>query len=143
MKKPSNPKDIIGSAKTPFSTVPQTVLAEIGLAMLEGALKYGKHNYRVVGVRASVYMDALNRHMSKWWEGEDDDPDSGLSHVTKAITSLVVLRDAMIQGKLNDDRPPKAPAGFLAALDEKCKAILEKYPVGVEAWTEVNKDEVR
>jgi hypothetical protein len=113
-----------------------TVLAEVGVAMMEGARKYGKHNYRIKGVRASVYFDALFRHMAKWWEGEDIDADSGLSHVTKAIATLFVLRDAMIQGMLNDDRPPKAPEGFFKDLEAQCKAVIAKYPGCVPAFTE-------
>lgn len=134
--KDSNPKDAVGTAKPPLSVLPLTVLAEAGVAMMEGARKYRRHNYRVIGVRASIYVDALFRHISKWWEGEDIDADSGLSHVTKAIATLIVLRDAMIQGKLNDDRPPKAPAGFFKQLEEQCKAVIAKYPESLEAYTE-------
>ncbi len=61
--KEMNPKDGVGTGKVPMSTVPAVVLAEIGLAMLEGARKYGRHNYRVAGIRASVYYDAMLRHM--------------------------------------------------------------------------------
>src|SRR5688572_29793649 len=113
-KKDTNPKDAVGVQKPPMSTVPSPVLMEVGLAMLEGALKYGRHNYRDAGVRSSVYYDATMRHMMRWFEGEDIDPDSGLSHITKAIASLVVLRDAQMQGKVAfDDRPPAAdPAWF-------------------------------
>ncbi len=126
--KPSNPKDRLGILKIPYSTISQPVLAEVGVAMLEGALKYGRHNYRAIGVRASVYFDAvMARHMPAWWEGEDIDPDSGLHHITKAIAGLCVIRDAMIQGKFIDDRPPKSPAGWQEALNEKVKVLLEKY----------------
>ena len=125
-EKPSNPKDIVGSKKAPMSTVSAPVLAEIGVAMLEGACKYGRHNYRAVGVRASVYYDATMRHLMAWWEGEDTDPDSGMSHITKAITSLVVLRDAMINGKCTDDRAPSV-APFYAELNEKAANIIDKY----------------
>jgi hypothetical protein len=125
--KDTNPKDMIGTKKAPLSTVPAPVLTEVGLAMLEGAAKYGRHNYRAVGVRASVYFDATWRHLAAWWEGEDDDPDSGLSHVTKAIASLVIIRDAMLRGKVIDDRPPKTPDGWLARLNEKAAAILDRY----------------
>ena len=132
----SNPKDSCGVKKVPFSTVSAPVVAEIGLAMLEGALKYGRHNYRVVGVRASVYYDALLRHITAWWEGEDIDPDSGLNHVTKAIATLAVLRDAMINEKLADDRPPKSKAGWVAELNAKAAALIDKYPDPVAAFTE-------
>jgi hypothetical protein len=125
-EKPSNPKDMVGVRKAPMSTVSAPVLAELGVAMLEGACKYGRHNYRAVGVRASVYYDATMRHLMSWWEGEDVDADSGLSHITKAIASLAVLRDSMIQGKLQDDRAPRSKA-FYADLNAKAAAVVDKY----------------
>jgi hypothetical protein len=119
-----------------MSTVPMVVLYEVGLGMLEGACKYGRHNYRVIGVRGSVYYDATMRHLAAWWEGEDADPDSGLSHITKAICSLVVLRDAMIQGKFNDDRPPRGPTSWMLEMNTIVKEILKKYPEPVKPYTE-------
>jgi hypothetical protein len=124
--KPSNPKDAVGVRKAPMSTVSCAVLVEVGVAMLEGAAKYGRHNYRAIGVSASVYYDATMRHLMGWWEGEDLDPDSGLSHVTKAIASLVVLRDAMIQGKFSDDRPPRS-VPFYPSLNAGAAAIIDRY----------------
>jgi hypothetical protein len=133
--KDTNPKDAVGTGKAPCSTVSAVVIAEVGLAMLEGARKYGRHNYRVSGVRASVYYDAVkNRHLSAWWEGEDDDPDSALSHITKAIAGLVVLRDSMIQGNWIDDRPPPSPKGWLEKLNAKAADIVAKYPDAKEPF---------
>lgn len=97
--------------------------------MLEGGIKYSRHNYRVARIKASDYMDACNRHMDYWWEGEDIDPDSGLSHVTKAIATLVVLRDAMIHGSFEDDRPPKANVGKVRHfLQNVIETLFQKYP---------------
>ena len=80
-----------------------------------------------------------------WWEGEDIDPDSGLSHVTKAISSLVVLRDAMIQGKFKDDRPPKSPPNWLAEFNKKAGEIVDKYPNPVPPFTHklLNQEEIK
>lgn len=139
--KDTNPKDAVGIKKVPFSTVSAPVIAELGLAMLEGDRKYGRHNYRVAGVRASVYYDAMFRHMTSWWEGEDIDEDSGLSHVTKAITCLVVLRDAMINDMWNDDRPPKVKTCWVKELNSKAGKIIEKYPNPEMPYTELNKHE--
>ena len=125
-EKSTNPKDAIGVRKAPMSTVPPAVLAELGVAMLEGAAKYGKYNYRVAGVRASVYYDALMRHLFAWWEGEDIDPDSGLSHITKAIACLTVLRDAQMRSMVTDDRPPKSTP-FYARLNESSGVIIDKH----------------
>jgi hypothetical protein len=124
--KPTNPKDSIGIRKAPMSTVSAAVMAEVGVAMLEGAAKYGRHNYRAVGVRASVYYDATLRHLFSWWEGENIDPDSGMSHITKAITSLVVLRDAMLQNMVTDDRAPSSTP-FYPALNAAAASIIDHH----------------
>ncbi len=134
--KDTNPKDAVGIKKVPMSTVSAPVLMEVGLGMMEGARKYGRHNYRSVGVRASVYYDATLRHLFDWWEGEDIDPASQLSHVTKAITSLVVLRDSMIRGNWDDDRPPRVEAGWMEEYNKKAAQIIDNYPVSVPAHTE-------
>lgn len=133
--KPSNPKDAVGIKKVPQSVVPRNVLADVALGLFEGARKYGRHNYRTVGVRASVYFDALNRHMDAWWEGEDIDQDSGLSHVTKAIACLVVLRDSMMQEHWTDDRPPKSKP-FMKDANIRAEEIINRYPDAVPAHTE-------
>lgn len=136
-EKPSNPKDSVGIKKVFFSVIPWGVVAELGLALLEGARKYGRHNYRAIGVRASVYYDATIRHLSDWWEGTDIDPDSGINHVTKAIASLTVLRDAMINGNWEDDRPPRLPEGWLQELNRLAAEVVEKYPNAATTYTEV------
>jgi hypothetical protein len=125
-RKDTNPKDAIGIRKSPLSTVPANVIAEIGVAMLEGSCKYGRHNYRASGVRASVYYDAAMRHLMSWWEGEDIDRDSGLSHITKLLACMTVLRDAMHQGMLTDDRPPRSET-FYDALNALSAEIIDRY----------------
>jgi len=135
--KPTNPKDALGIKKAPLSTVPMQVVYRIGLAMLEGARKYGRHNYRSMGVKASVYFDAMQRHINVWWEGEDIDPDSGLNHIDKAMACLTVLRDSMLMGNWVDDRPIKHWAGLdLQALNEQAKQIIVKYPDCKEPFVE-------
>ncbi len=129
--KASNPKDAVGARKVPMSFVPSGVLQEVAVGMFEGGLKYGRHNYRAIGVRASVYYDAAMRHLMAYWEGEDIDPDSGLSHITKAITSLVVMRDAMLHGKFYDDRPPRPNEDMVyhvEVMNTACEELLAKYP---------------
>lgn len=125
--KSTNPKDAVGVAKVPYSTVPRGVIAELGLAMLEGALRYGRHNYRVTSVRASVYYDACMRHVDEWYEGQDIDKASGLHNITKAIACLTVLRDAMLQGTLNDDRPPGVPL-HLDEMNAHAASLLKRFP---------------
>lgn len=125
--KETNPKDIIGIKKAPLSTLSCPVLYEMGLGMLEGARKYGRHNYRAMGVSATVYYDAALRHIMAWWEGEDIDPESELNHITKALTALMVLRDSMLVGNWIDDRPIRNPIN-MEGLNKKAAAVIEKYP---------------
>lgn len=126
--KGTNPKDAVGIKKPPISTVSGAVMSELGLAMLEGARKYGRHNYRVAGVRASVYYDAVWRHLSAWWDfGQDIDPDSGLHHTTKAIACLMVLRDSMMMDNWTDDRPPELPIKLLEEFNKRAEEIIKRY----------------
>lgn len=122
-----NPKDKIGSRKINFHLIPCEVLGEVSLAMLEGAKKYGQANWRKIGVQYSVYYDACLRHLMAWFEGEDIDPDSGLSHITKAIAGLIILRDSMFIGNAIDDRPPKLKEGWVKEMNKKAEEIINKH----------------
>lgn len=132
--KESNPKDAVGTRKVPFSTIPSGPIAELGLAMLEGARKYGRHNYRAIGVRTSVYYDAVLRHLTAFWEGQDVDPDSGVAHITKAIACLVVLRDSQLMENVVDDRPPSYPENWQARLNSAANELIDKYSNPKEAY---------
>jgi hypothetical protein len=104
--KPSNPKDIIGSTKLDLGLVPDTIDAEVALAYLEGALKYGRYNWRIAGVRASIYNAALRRHLKRWWNGENRDKVTRVKHLANLIACAGIVLDAELAGKLEDDRPP-------------------------------------
>jgi hypothetical protein len=101
----TNPKDGIGATKLPLSLVPATAIDVESLAFLNGALKYGRANWRACGVRASIYLDAARRHISAWENGEENDAE-GVPHLGSARACMGIIIDAMSCGKLNDDRPP-------------------------------------
>ncbi len=113
--KPTNPKDAIGSDKMPIHLWPKTATVMGTLALLDGALKYGRSNWRAVGVRASIYFDALERHMTAWFEGEDIDPDSGLPHLSHALATLAIIVDAIAADRFRDDRMIKG--GYRELID--------------------------
>lgn len=141
-KKDTNPKDAIGSKKVPMHHISCHVLMEMGLGMLEGACKYGSHNYRKAGVRSSVYYDAAQRHLMAWWEGEDIDPESGLPHISKVLSCLSVLRDSQIMGNDNDDRPIRQADGIqMEVYSERAAKIIAKYPTPAEPFTHISKME--
>lgn len=126
----ANPKDQLARSmgRVPIGLFPDTAIIAGSYGMLEGKLKYGRCNYRMVGIDASVYRDALDRHLKAWWNGEDLDPDSGIPHLWKMMACLAVLIDGECCGKLNDDRPPRAPvAEMLEAGKALVKMIEAKY----------------
>lgn len=124
--KPTNPKDAIGSGKLPLELVPDTVTIFASLAYLEGALKYGRFNWRIAGVRASIYRAALQRHLNKWWNGEWEDPKTKVPHLASVIACAGIILDAHVLGKLIDDRPPISPIGYLIDDSENLVAHLKE-----------------
>ena len=144
--KPTNPKDAVGIRKPRFySGMSCHVRRLVSIGMMEGAMKYGRHNYRDAGVRASVYYDSTNEHLDDWYEGEDIDPDSDLNHVIKAICSLYVLADAIITGNFVDDRPPrtKKVRDIVKESQPIVDRLFEKYPNPLPAYTEMGVQEVK
>lgn len=129
--KPTNPKDAIGSSKLPMDLIPETAVAEMATAFLEGALKYGRYNWRMMGVRSSIYYAAMRRHMSKWVNGEDEDKDTHVNHLASVMACCAIILDAEKCGKLNDDRPPRAPASreidLLAKKVEHLKELFKDH----------------
>lgn len=122
-EKPTNPKDAIGVNKLPYHLWPQVATAHGSLALLEGALKYGRSNWRAIGVRSSVYFDAAMRHLIAWFEGEDMAPDSDVHHLGHALACLAIILDARAAGKLNDDR--MFPGGYLPELESLTPKVAE------------------
>lgn len=109
-----NPKDIVGSTKLPLHLWPTTASAMGCVALLNGALKYGRSNWREIGVRASIYVDACQRHLSAWFEGEDSD-EEGVPHLASALACIAILVDCDASGKLIDDR--QYPGGHRRLID--------------------------
>jgi hypothetical protein len=127
----TNPKDTFGSAKLDMGLVPWTLMVCAARAFLEGALKYGRFNWRIAGVRSSIYHAALLRHVAKWWNGQNYDKKTRVHHLDNAIACLTIIRDAELYGKLNDDRPPcpdpDAMAEFIDSAEEDVGRLKELF----------------
>jgi 8-oxo-dGTP pyrophosphatase MutT (NUDIX family) len=112
----TNPKDAIGSGKLPLHLWPPSATALGCLGFLDGALKYGRSNWRPTGARASIYVGAALRHLQAWYEGEDNALDSGIPHLGHALACLAIIVDAQAAGKLVDDR--QYPGGYAALVEQ-------------------------
>lgn len=105
MNASTNPKDLIGIEKPPISLVPPVSVIYEAMALRDGAAKYGPYNWRANKVQASIYIDAFNRHVMAWLDGEDFARDSGVHHLAHAKACLGIILDAEANGSLVDDRP--------------------------------------
>lgn len=55
-----------------------------------GAQKYARYNF-MRGYDWSLSWDACQRHLLAFWNGEDDDPESGLSHLGHAAWHCLAM----------------------------------------------------
>lgn len=100
-----NPKELAGSLKAPiWQVLPRWVMLLVGRVMQVGAAKYGAFNYRESNVWAMTYVDAIERHMQLWQDGEDDDPETGVSHLAHVMAGCAILLDTQANNRLGDDR---------------------------------------
>lgn len=77
--------------KPRWSLMPFKELSEV-LSVLEyGASRYGMNNWANVTPLRERYFDAAMRHLTAWWSGEKNDPESGRSHLAHSICCLIFL----------------------------------------------------
>jgi hypothetical protein len=99
-----NPKTLYGEQKWKLSDVPSIAIQMLGRVMSMGRAKYGRFNWRKHNVSATVYYDAMQRHLALWFEGQDIDEESGLPHLGHVMACATILLDAKDRGTLNDNR---------------------------------------
>ena len=100
----NDPKGAAGALKTPLGLIPPYAMEQTAWVHKFGASKYGIFNWRSTGVCASTYINAIMRHLNAWRDGEDLDPESGISHLAHIACSCNIMMDANYCEKLQDDR---------------------------------------
>lgn len=100
----TNLKTVAAQNKPKLSDVPPIALFALGAAMSDGATKYGRFNWRETGTTASVFYDAMMRHLVDWYNGEEYADDSKINHLAHIMASCAILLDSQKHEILNDDR---------------------------------------
>jgi hypothetical protein len=121
----ANPKDLLGATKISLTKLPPVAVLHAAHALMNGAARYGPYNWRDKAVRSSIYVDACERHLNAWFDGEENATDSGVHHLGHAIACLAILLDAQEAGKLVDDRPVRNSGGFCRLLHRLNRKIAE------------------
>lgn len=136
--KESNPKDSAATARIDVSLFPSAAVVYGALGMAEGDLKYGGYNYRVVGVRTSVYIAACLRHLYKfYWCGEDCDPKTGVPHLGNALACLAIIVDGIESKNIIDDRPPKQSSSLFERAETIMGGLMRIFPRKTPRYTEI------
>jgi hypothetical protein len=91
------------TGKLRWSLLPVEGIQEVVRVAMQGAKKYGDHNW-FDGFLWSRPYDAAMRHMVAWYLGEDRDPEFGTLHTAHAAWNMLVLTTFMLLGRGVDDR---------------------------------------
>ncbi|NBT07022.1 MAG: hypothetical protein EBS54_10085, partial [Betaproteobacteria bacterium] len=78
------------SDKLPVNLLSSEALLQTAAVMKFGADKYSEHNWRS-GFAWSRPLAAAMRHIMAFNDGEDKDPESGLSHLAHAACCIMFL----------------------------------------------------
>lgn len=89
--------------------LPVPELEGIAEVLTRGAVKYGDRNWEEGIAFGRLYGAAL-RHMFAFWQGEDDDAESGLPHLDHALCELLFL-SRMAHTRFDLDDRPKGRKG--------------------------------
>ena len=93
--------------KSGVDQIPVETLLEWGQVFTMGAKKYGRDNWKSGTDWHEFYGSAL-RHMFAFWKGEDNDPESGLSHLAHALWNIGAIRYYQIH-ELGEDSRDELP----------------------------------
>lgn len=87
-----------------YDLIPAGPLYELACLFGVGALKYDERNFEA-GYEWSKSFGAMQRHAWQFWNGEDVDPETGVSHLASVIwNAMALLLFTQTHPEL-DDRP--------------------------------------
>lgn len=81
----------LDSSKADYWLIPIEVLKEIAEVLTFGKVKYGEDNWKKVPHLKKRYYNACQRHLTAWREGKKIDKETGRSHLSHAICSLIFI----------------------------------------------------
>jgi hypothetical protein len=89
--------------KLPLHLLSTEAMNQTAAVLAFGAQKYAEHNWRK-GFAWSRPLSAAMRHITAFNDGEDKDPESGLSHLAHAACCIMFLLEFEKTSKHLDDR---------------------------------------
>jgi len=107
------------SGKLPWELFPWDGAAEIVKVLQFGANKYAARNWEK-GINYSRVFGAIIRHVTVWFMGETNDPETGLNHLAHAgCEVLFALTYSIRKMEKFDDRPEVEIYGLQSGSETK------------------------
>lgn len=128
--------------KIRWDLVPYDAVNEIAKVLTFGASKYEARNWEK-GMDWSRAFGALQRHLTRWFHGQDKDKETRLTHLSNAGCCLFFLLSWELRQVGKDDRPKLDPrvlehmdnTDFMANVFELLKQAQEKSDTTQEETT--------
>jgi hypothetical protein len=99
--------------KRRFDLIPPDALAVLADVLTVGSEKYAERNWEA-GMPYKDALGSLERHLQDWKAGEDNDKESGLSHLAHVMCNAMFLLTWQLRNLGEDDRVkvrmPDAPS---------------------------------
>lgn len=93
-----------GQKPARFDLLPVEPLWKVAEHFGRGASKYEERNWER-GYRWSLCFQAMQRHAWLFWQGEDDDPETGTPHLAAVVFHALALMEFGRTHPELDDRP--------------------------------------
>ncbi len=92
--------------KVQLSLLQPDILIDIASVFMKGAKKYGRNNWMhdADETKWSRTYDSTLRHIFAFWDGENNDIETGKSHILHAICQLMILHYSIKNKQGIDDR---------------------------------------
>ena len=91
------------NGKSRLDLLPVLALEEVANVLAVGAKKYGSNNWRE-GMAWTRVLAAMLRHTFAWMRGEDNDEETGLSHMAHAVCCGLFLLEYVLTSTGVDNR---------------------------------------
>lgn len=124
--------------KIRWDLVPYDAVNEIAKVLTFGAAKYEARNWEK-GMDWSRAFGALQRHLTRWYHGQDKDKETKLTHLANAGCCLFFLLAWELRQVGNDDRPKLDPA-LLEHMDNT--EFMENVFQMLKKYSETDEDDV-
>lgn len=114
------------AGKPGVDQIPVDALLEWGRVYTYGEAKYGRDNWRK-GLPWHEFYGSILRHLFKWWDGEDIDPESHLPHMAHALWNVGALMHFQANGIGTDDRPVGPQMAYIRGDLTEMRQIAEDF----------------